>query len=110
MITYIDENIIRVKVDRRGGGIEIDLSNYGYEGHKMTACQNYLGGGILGRIGHDCTIKNWQENEELMSLARNLKEYFHMLSNSFVEEYDRLESASFDDVQARPETAIEDII
>ena len=35
-------NIIREKLSSRGGGIEITLDNFGYEGEKMTAYQNYL--------------------------------------------------------------------
>lgn len=42
--------VLRVKVTERGGGIEIDLGPEGYDNHRMTAYQNYLGGGILGSI------------------------------------------------------------
>ena len=33
--------ILREKYTSRGGGIEISLDEYGYEGEKMTAYQNY---------------------------------------------------------------------
>ncbi|MCP3699494.1 MAG: hypothetical protein GY920_13220, partial [Aliivibrio sp.] len=46
--------ILRESISPRGGGVEISLDNFGYPGEKMTAYQNYLGGGMLGSIGNDC--------------------------------------------------------
>jgi len=52
-----EEITLRMDVSRRGGGgIEIDFSSLGYPGEKMTAYQNYLGGGMLGSIGSSNTI------------------------------------------------------
>ena len=52
LIEYITENTLRCEVSYRGGGIEIDASAYlKIDGAKMTAYQNYLGGGMLGSIG-----------------------------------------------------------
>jgi len=79
MIT--DFKILRQDLSRRGGGIEIDLSPYGYEGQKMTAYQNYLGGGLLGRISNDCTIRDWDVDSKLVDIAINLKMYMHELTN-----------------------------
>jgi hypothetical protein len=73
-------NIIRQEISYRGGGIEIALDNFGYFGEKMTAYQNYLGGGMLGRIDGDCTIKDWRESDELEYIAENLQKYFHSLT------------------------------
>lgn len=49
--------ILREKYSSRGGGIEIDLSPFGYEGEIMSVYQNYLGGGMLGSIQTNNTIE-----------------------------------------------------
>ena len=69
----LQDNIIREKYSSRGGGIEIDLTSYGYDGEKMTAYQNYLGGGLLGAIANDCTIKGWDSDMKLIDKAFELK-------------------------------------
>ena len=56
----IKDNVLREQLSSQGGGVEIDLTYFGYEGEKMTAYQNYLGGGMLGRIENDCTIEDWR--------------------------------------------------
>lgn len=76
----MDFNIIRQEISYRGGGIEITLDNFGYPGEKMTAYQNYLGGGMLGRIDSDCTIEDWRESDDLKNIATNLQRYFHSLT------------------------------
>ena len=95
-------NIIREKLSSRGGGIEITLDNFGYEGEKMTAYQNYLGGGMLGSIGSDCTIGFWGEDSKLVEVSENLKKHFHNLTNP---EDDELTSATFEEIQKRPLSA-----
>jgi hypothetical protein len=77
----IQENIIREKITFRGGGVEISLNSVGFEGEKMTAYQNYLGGGMLGRIANDCTIKNWRDNSELVKIADELSRYMFEVTN-----------------------------
>lgn len=72
--------IIRQAISSRGGGIEIDLRPFGHEG-EMTAYQNYLGGGMLGRVASDCNIANWRENDELARISLDLKKYLHSLTN-----------------------------
>lgn len=72
----IKDNVLREQLSSRGGGVEIDLTYFGYEGEKMTAYQNYLGGGMLGRIENDCTIEDWRSDMELIDLAFELKVYF----------------------------------
>jgi hypothetical protein len=74
----IENAILREQLSSRGGGVEIDLTYFGYEGEKMTAYQNYLGGGILGRIGNDCTIEDWRSDMDLIDLAFELRCYFCM--------------------------------
>ena len=72
----IKDNVLREQLSSRGGGVEIDLTYFGYEGEKMTAYQNYLGGGMLGRIENDCTIEDWRSDMDLIDLAFELKVYF----------------------------------
>ena len=76
MKTKMKDLVIREKYSSRGGGIEIDLTSYGYENEKMTAYQNYLGGGMLGGVANDCTIKDWRQNMELIDKAFELKILF----------------------------------
>jgi|TARA_B100001939_G_scaffold293173_1_gene265655 hypothetical protein len=68
--------ILREQYTTRGGGVEISLDSYGYAGEKMTAYQNYLGGGMLGSVQNDCTIRDWQGNMELVDIAMELKILF----------------------------------
>ena len=72
----IENAILREELSSRGGGVEIDLTYFGYEGEKMTAYQNYLGGGMLGAIGNDCTIQNWRSDMALIDLAFELRIYY----------------------------------
>jgi len=65
--------IIRKKLSTRGGGIEIDLTSFGYEGEKMAAYQNYLGGGMLGKVAVNDTIQS-KEKFILLSVVDDLKE------------------------------------
>jgi hypothetical protein len=76
-----EEITLREEISHRGGGIEISLDSFGYEGEKMTAYQNYLGGGMLGRVTNDCTIVNWYKDEELSEIAEQLRKYFFELTN-----------------------------
>ena len=55
----ISENITREKYGHRGGGCELDLTEYGYEDEFLSAYQNYLGGGMLGSVANSCTVENW---------------------------------------------------
>ena len=100
----IEANTLRLQPSRRGGGIEISLDSLGkeYAGQRMTAYQNYLGGGMLGSIQNDCTIKEWGLDESLLELSEKLSRYFHELTNPSEDEW---ESASFEKIQNRPESA-----
>lgn len=46
----IAENITREDFSYGGGGVELDLTAFGYEGEFLSAYQNYLGGGMLGSV------------------------------------------------------------
>lgn len=93
---------LRVEASHRGGGIEIDLTSLGYEGEMMTAYQNYLGGGMLGSIGSDCTISDFRSHDDLVDISEKLKRYFHSLTNHVEDEW---ESASYEENQRRPSSA-----
>ena len=72
----IAENITREDYSYRGGGVELDLTAYGYEDEFLSAYQNYLGGGMLGGIGNSCTVEEWRMDEKLVRLAESLSEYY----------------------------------
>lgn len=76
--------IIREKLSSRGGGIEIDLTPFGFEGEKMSAYQNYLGGGMLGGICVNDTLRRETKRDEvsdddnsiLDGIGEELKKHF----------------------------------
>ena len=72
----ISENITREKFSERGGGCELDLTEFGYEDELMSAYQNYLGGGIRGSVANSCTIEDWEMDEKLVRLASELRDYY----------------------------------
>jgi len=96
---------LRCEYSRRGGGIEIDLTSLGWDGVKMTAYQNYLGGGMLGSINNDCTISDWEDVDELCEIAEELRKYFHLLTNEDVDDYDEWASDDYDGIQSRASSA-----
>lgn len=116
LIEYIENNIIRLDASGRGGGIEIDLSellckkngNYTdkYEGYRMTAYQNYLGGGMLGSIQNDYSFNRDElskiDNALVDKITLELNRYFHSLTNH---EGDEWEETSFSECQTRPTSA-----
>lgn len=72
----IQDNILREELSYRGGGVELDLTEFGYEDELLSAYQNYLGGGMRGSIANSCTVEDWQMDEKLLRLAEELREYF----------------------------------
>ena len=88
----ISENITREEYSYRGGGCELDLTEYGYEDEFLSAYQNYLGGGLLGSIGNSCTVEDWQMNEKLVRLAERLSEYYEerMEELEYIDEYNEI--------------------
>lgn len=85
----IAENITREDYSTRGGGVELDLTAFGYEDEFLSAYQNYLGGGMLGSVGNSCTVEDWRKDDKLVKLASKLSEYFQkrMYENECIDEY-----------------------
>jgi hypothetical protein len=103
------EVTLRLDVSYRGGVIEIDLSRFGFKGERMMAYQNYLGGGMLGRVLAKDTIRFYgnkscteKQVEKLEKIAERLKKYFHTLSNHVDDEW---ESQSYMQNQNMPVSA-----
>jgi hypothetical protein len=81
----LSELVLREQVSSRGGGVEIDLARFGFEGHKMSVYQNYLGGGMLGKIAANNTIKanglpcTEKQQVKLDKIALRLKKHYFTL-------------------------------
>lgn len=84
--------VIRQKITTRGGGVEIDLTPLGFDGHRMSAYQNYLGGGMLGSIQVNDTIRSQVSNvrlqlefsnrfKDLDEIAERLREFYSDLAD-----------------------------
>ena len=88
----IAENITREEFSYRGGGVELDLTAFGYEDEFLSAYQNYLGGGLRGCVGNSCTIEDWQMDEKLVRLATKLAEYYEdrMRELEYIDEYNEM--------------------
>ena len=88
----ISENITREEYSYRGGGCELDLTEYSYEDEFLSAYQNYLGGGLLGSIGNSCTVEDWRADEKLVKLAAKLREYYQTRMYEFgcIDEYNEM--------------------
>jgi len=105
----LSEVVLRQEISSRGGGVEIDLSRFGFKGQKMSAYQNYLGGGMLGRICANDTIRSQsfykltdKQEAKLDKIAESLKKYFHNLTNPSDQEW---ESQSYEQNQKLPSSA-----
>ncbi len=99
----IENNIIRIDASRRGGGIEIDVSELFGEGCKMTAYQNYLGGGLLGAIQYDINFTpSEKQKKDVLELSERLKRYFHDITNEYASEYDEWNGMSYEKNQSMP--------
>ena len=85
----IAENITREDFSYRGGGVELDLTVFGYEDEYLSAYQNYLGGGMRGTVANSCTIEDWEMDERLVRLASELREYYdeRLYELELVDEY-----------------------
>ena len=105
-INLIENNTLRIEASRRGGGIEVDASSIFGDNAKISAYQNYLGGGLLGSIQSDYNfIVKEKDKDKLQALQEVLKQYFHNITNEEAGNYDEWNSASFESVQKRPESA-----
>jgi hypothetical protein len=102
-----EEITLRQEITSRGGGIEISLDTFGYEGEKMTAYQNYLGGGMLGKVCSNDTIRAKHKFVELSlateldEIAEQLKQYYFNLTNP----EEGFESQSYEQNQRMPVSA-----
>lgn len=91
LINYIEQNTLRCEASGRGGGIEIDVSDYlKIEDAKMTAYQNYSGGGILGSV---CSSRNFEtedkaKNKKADDMTEALKKYFFNMTNHVGDEWE----------------------
>jgi len=109
-IKYIEDNTIRCEASYRGGGIEIGASELfpalDYDYAKISAYQNYLGGGMLGAIQSSSNFHpddlNKTDREKFNKLVDGLKKYFHDLTNHGGDEW---ETATFEQNQNRPASA-----
>lgn len=96
------KHTLRADYGGRGGGIEIDLTSFGFKGQKMSAYQNYLGGGMLGKIcssntiNRETIIAEVSIQEQLDEVTVELKKYFHSLTNHSEDEF---ENQSFEQNQ-----------
>jgi hypothetical protein len=101
------EITLREQISHRGGGIEIDLTRFGFSGEKMSAYQNYLGGGLLGSVGVNDTIRAYNKKHtekqaaKLDKISERLKQYLHGLTNPDTE----WESMTFEQNQNMPTSA-----
>ena len=88
----IQENITREEISHRGGGVELDLSDFGYEDEYLSAYQNYLGGGMRGAVANSCTIEDWEMDEKLVRLASELRDYYdeRLYELDLVDEYNEI--------------------
>jgi hypothetical protein len=109
-LEYIESNTTRCEANHRGGGIEIDLKGLlnkdeDDDDFEMTAYQNYLGGGMLGRIcnsySFDRSKLNKVDQKTIDKVSEALNRYFHNLTNHD----DEWESASFEANHTRPVSA-----
>jgi hypothetical protein len=107
ILEKIKASVLREQISHRGGGIEINLTPFGFEGEKMAAYQNYLGGGMLGRIMVNDTIRREtltttkKNAAKLDKIGLELKKYYHSLTNPETE----FEGVSFEQNQKMPVSA-----
>lgn len=81
-----EEITLRIKVSN-GGGVEIDLTRYGFKQQQMSAYQNNLGGGMLGKVCVNDTIREFnrpcsdKQKVKLDKIGEELKRYYFNLTN-----------------------------
>ena len=92
---------LRKEISSRGGGIEISLDTLGFKGVKMTAYQNYLGGGMLGKVANSCMRLDWETEPKLVEIAEQLRKYYFSLTNP----NGTFESVSYEQNQSMPVSA-----
>lgn len=80
--------VLRFQISSRGGGIEVELSPAGWPDVRMNAYQNYLGGGLLGKVCTNCTIRDWNTVPELAEIGMALRQAFHDITNPDPDEWE----------------------
>jgi hypothetical protein len=88
----LQDNITREQLSARGGGVELDLTAFGYEDEYLSAYQNYLGGGLLGGVANSCTVEGWEYDDKLVRLAERLRDYYQerMEELEYIDEYNEV--------------------
>ena len=87
-IQYIKDNTLRCEAGYRGGGIEINLVELlpELENPLMSAYQNYLGGGMLGRVvsntNFDYSKLPAKQVKIVEEMGEQLKVYYHDITNA----------------------------
>lgn len=96
MFTYIQENLITCDISYRGGQLKVDASkmfpSLESESPIVGAYQNYLGGGMAGRIqaGSSFTpdeLKTKKDQATFNQLLEACKMYFYDVNNGGGDEY-----------------------
>lgn len=93
----------------RGSFVVIDLEPFGFKGERMVATQNYLGGGMLGKIYSRNTLQHEpnkpfleeSDAKKLDEIADQLKRYLFDLTNPDSE----WESQTYEQNQKMPVSA-----
>ena len=109
-IKYIEDHTLRLEASRRGGGIEIDLSDLFTEEDdpRCSAYQNYLGGGMTGSVQFNANFDPKTDSDKaiLEAMGDQLKRYFFSITNEEVEDWDEWAAADgYDQQQARGASA-----
>ena len=76
------------EISSRRSYIEINLTTLGFNGMRMIAYQNYLGGGILGRVTSDCNVPDWRNNEKVSEISEQLKEHLFYITSPDEESFE----------------------
>lgn len=106
---FVETHMIYCDVSYRGGAIKVDVSELldtGEEDAIMGAYQNYLGGGIAGRIQIGTMFDPDQLSDKdakvFTQLSDAIKQYFYSLNNGGGDEYMQEEVNSFELNQILP--------
>ena len=105
---FIEDNTIEIDVSHRGGIVKVDVSSLfpNVDNAIAGASQNYLGGGMLGKIEGRRNFKLEDLTEEELGLyqefTEEVKRYFHELTRYSGDEW---EDMSYEKNQEMPRSA-----
>ena len=111
MKNYIEKHILRKSISRRGGGIEINVSDLfsNFVKPKISVYQNYLGGGLLGSVqsDHNFNEKLLKEDSfnKFIEIKEELKRYFFEITNELASDWDSYSEQSYQQNQKMPKSA-----